>query len=310
MSIEEVRLFLEKSQHLLVLCHSNADPDALASALSVKIAYPDKDVAICCDGLSKTSKHLLAYLGEDLGSLECDPDSILVVDTSSPELLGSCMGMLEKTDRLAMVDHHSSLAFSPSCSYRRTATSNAELMWEVLSRPGDVRIRKALLTGVLTDTGHLRFATRHTFGAISEMLGDDIVFEEIFMLLREDIDLSQKMALFKALQRMKIIKVGDFTIAKTSVGTFESLVGRTILSIGADVVLIINEKKGKRIVARASRRAVDKGVDLSVIMADAGRLYGGDGGGHPPAAGLINIEDFKKASNSILETITSIFQGN
>jgi nanoRNase/pAp phosphatase (c-di-AMP/oligoRNAs hydrolase) len=307
-TLSAVRLFLAESRRLLILCHSNADPDAIGSALAVLRAYPDKEVGICCDGISRPAKHLLSALDAKLPDCTFEPDAILVVDTATPEQLGACRDMLSLSENICSVDHHSSSLLSAPLMHHVAATSTAEIMWDILDRPSDPVLRKALLAGILTDTGHLRFATRVTFAAIQEILGDDIVFEEIYSLLREEIEMSQKAALMKALQRMKVVKVGDFLIVKTSIGAFESYVARTILNIGADVVLIVNEKRGQRIIARASRRAVEHGVDLSRIMCDVGLEYDGEGGGHPPAAGAKGVSDFNKASNQILDTITRIFK--
>lgn len=43
-------------------------------------------------------------------------------------------------------------------------------------------------------------------------------------------------------------------------------------------------------------------------MMDVGLAYDGEGGGHPPAAGAKGINDYKKASNQVIDTITSIFK--
>ncbi len=157
---------------------------------------------------------------------------MLAVDTATPEQLGACKDFLPPRERLCCVDHHAVSILDAGVSCRRGATSAAEIVWDIIGRHAEVPVRKALLCGILSDTGHLRYATRDTFAVIQELLGDDIVFEEIYSLLREEIDLSQKMALFKAMQRMKVLRAGDFLVVRTAIGSFESLVARTILSAG------------------------------------------------------------------------------
>jgi len=310
LSLEDVRLFIEKSHLILILCHSNADPDALAGALALKRNLPGKEIHVLCDGISKPAKILLEALGEDIieDGLEITPDSIVVLDTSSPELLGECRKYLELTDNICLIDHHSTCLFDPFASYRRTSTSNSELVWEVLGRSADVVSRKALLAGILADTGHLKFANRGTFSTISEMLGEDIVFEDVFSIMRDDHDSSKTIALFKALQRMKVKRIDEFILVKTNIGSHESFIAKNIMGLGADVVLIVNDRKGQRIVGRANKSAVDKGVDLSSIMEDIGSKYGGEGGGHPPAAGMLGIDDYKHAAEDIIEAITEALE--
>jgi len=309
-SSSDIRFFIEKSQHLLILCHSNADPDALGCALSIKHYFKNKDISICCDGISKQAKHILDSLGGSLGELEAEPDAIIVLDTSSPSLLGKCMALLDKTDNLAVIDHHTTTDFKPKLAYRKCATSNAELVWEVLEKPNDIFIRKALLAGIMADTGHLKYANRQTFIALAEMIGDDILFEDIFSLFRKEVELSQRIALMKALQRMRIIRVKDYIIVRTSIGSFESFIARSILNIGADVVIIINEKRGSRIVARAGRRVANKGLNLATIMHESSIINNGEGGGHPSAAGSKGVDDFKKAADDIIDAIRQVLEGD
>ncbi len=310
LSVEDIRQFLEGSRRLLILCHSNADPDAIGGAIALRRSLQGRDIAIRSDGMSRPAKMLIDALGEEIrsGDVGFEPDSIIVLDTSNPELLGECKRFLDTTGNLAVVDHHSTCSFKPIVSYRETKTSNSELVWEVIGKDADNISRKALLAGILADTAHLRFANRETFAAIHDIMGDDIVFEDIFSMMSDDHDQSKIIALMKALQRMKVKRVGEFMIVRTNIGSHESFISKNILGLGADVTIIVNDKKGERIVARAKRSALDKGVDLSVIMDKIGKKYGGDGGGHPPAAGLLGIKDFKAASEDILEEVSRILK--
>ncbi|MHC1604507.1 MAG: DHH family phosphoesterase [Candidatus Methanofastidiosia archaeon] len=303
---KDIRLFIEGSQKLLILCHDGADPDAVGSALAIKMHYGDKNISIACDGVSKTAKFLLKYLGEEIDEPPKIPDAILVVDTSSLELLGKYKDTVMSSDNVAIIDHHATSNFSNvnmKVIYRKLRNSTAELVWEILDKPKDKRVRKALLAGVLTDTAHLRHADGQTFKALHEMVADDINFEEIFAMLKDDSGHSQKVALIKALQRMRVWKVGDYIVVRTFIGSFESFIARNILNIGVDVVIIINERKGNRIVARATRRAIEKGVDLSKIMYAVGEDNEGNGGGHPPAAGIRGLKDIRKAADEIVNRV-------
>jgi nanoRNase/pAp phosphatase (c-di-AMP/oligoRNAs hydrolase) len=269
-----------------------------------------KDVKIRCDGISKPARLMMDSLGEKIGEgeLEIEPDSIIVLDTSSPELLGEYKGFLDLTKNIALIDHHSTCSFNTIASYRETRTSNSELVWETIGRSADQISRKALLAGILADTAHLRFANKETFGTISELLGEDIVFDEIFTIMKDDHDPSKVIALMKALQRMKVKRFGDYMVIKTNIGAYESFISKNIMGLGADVVIIVNDKKGERIVARANRSVVEKGVDLSKIMKDVGKKYGGEGGGHPPAAGLLGIKDYRSASEEIMNEMSKILK--
>ena len=58
-------------------------------------------------------------------------------------------------------------------------------------------------------------------------------------------DLSEKIARLKASQRMKVYRKGDWIIATAEVSSFQASVARGFLNLGADVAIIVGEKKGK-----------------------------------------------------------------
>jgi len=76
-------------------------------------------------------------------------------------------------------------------------------------------------------------------------------------------------------------------LAHTRVGAFEASAARHMVSMGADVALVVHEEGGTvSITARASRRALDAGFHLGDYMQRLAQVVGGSGGGHAGAAGF------------------------
>jgi hypothetical protein len=83
-----------------------------------------------------------------------------------------------------------------------------------------------------------------------------------------------------------VLEVGQFLVARTRVGAFEASAARQLVSMGADVALVVSEDKGTTaMTGRAGRRALEAGFSLSAFMQELGARTGGYGGGHPGAGG-------------------------
>ncbi len=105
-------------------------------------------------------------------------------------------------------------------------------------------------------------------------------------LLRVEDDISKKIAILKAHQRMKLYSFSEFIIATSNVSSCEALAAKTILSTGADVAFVGADNGSEvRISGRAKKAVIDRGINLAKIMSQVAPIIGGEGGGHKGAAG-------------------------
>ena len=97
-----------KNKRALAMIHSNADPDALGSAIALARGLNQSGVycEICAPlGLSRQSKSLLEkYPYPILDTVKEYPDLIFILDTSSPEQLGNPDFPL--SSKIILIDHH------------------------------------------------------------------------------------------------------------------------------------------------------------------------------------------------------------
>ncbi len=314
----KLKRFLEgaKDRSFLLLCHHNADPDSLGSAIAFAIYLKSLGVEKVRIGVAQSvssyAKRLLTFSPVPV---ERDPvvkeDVVVIFDTSSLEQLEPIE--IPKGKTVVVIDHHvekekpikAEIAVVDS-----SRTSTAEIVWELFKYLGfyDEAAVRALLAGIVTDTANFRFANSKTFKAVSEMLERfPLQMGEIFQLVApvsdENTDQAKRIALLKACQRLEIRKFRGYIIAVSRVSAYESLACKTFLQLGADIAIVGSEKKGVRISARAKESMVKKGLHLGRIMEKVGPVIEGSGGGHAGAAGANGKRNLDEAIKLILKEI-------
>lgn len=314
----KLKRFLQGSgdKSFLLLCHHNADPDSLGSAIAfaiyLKSAGVEKVRIGVAQSVSSYAKRLLTFSPVPV---EKDPlvkeDVVMIFDTSSLEQLEPIEIPRGKT--VIVIDHHSEKERPIRADIAvvdSSRTSTAEIVWELFKYIGfyDERAAKALLAGVVTDTANFRFANSKTFKTVSEMLERfPVQMGEIFQLVApvsdENIDQAKRMAILKACQRLEIKKFRKYIIAVSRVSAYESLACKTFLNLGADIAVVGSEKKGVRISARAKESLVKRGLHLGKIMEKVGPVIEGSGGGHAGAAGANGKANLDEGIKLILKEI-------
>lgn len=313
-----LKRFLQRSQgkSFLLLCHHNADPDSLGSAIAFALYLKSIGVENVRIGVAQSvSSYAKRLLTLSPVPLEKDPlvreDVVMIFDTSSLEQLEPIEIPRGKT--VIVIDHHAEKEKPIRADIAvvdSSRTSTAEIVWELFKYLSfyDEKAVKALLAGIVTDTANFRFANSKTFKAVSEMLERfPIQMGEIFQLVApvsdENIDQAKRTAILKACQRMEIRKFRRYIIAVSKVSAYESLACKTFLNLGADIAVVGSEKKGVRISARAKENLVKKGLHLGKIMEKVGPVIDGSGGGHAGAAGANGRKNLDEAIKLILKEI-------
>jgi nanoRNase/pAp phosphatase (c-di-AMP/oligoRNAs hydrolase) len=272
---------LEREPSFLILIHSNADPDAVGSAVALKefLRLKEKQAEICCQNVNRMGKYLLKNLGESIAREASGGTAVIILDTASASQLGTCAEYLDNAETVVVIDHHRESSFTQYVYLCEDRTSTAEILFDLLPQRNK-KINLALLAGILTDTGNFKYATLDTLRTVVRILGEGVELHEVFDMFTEHKNVPKRIAIIKGCQRSKLHKIGDCLVITTKVNSHESSTA-TFLTQVANVVFVANEK-GSRIIAKASQ---DIDIDLSRIMKEIGQLYNGDGGGHRKAAG-------------------------
>ena len=281
-----------------VVSHANADLDGVASAVVLCELLKALGAASCCvdssEGLNKQASEVMARLGVQLP--ECpsiDADVLAVVDASNAVQLGQLASRLQGVASVVLIDHHSegTLGSAAALKYvKPEAPSCAELVVDLAISAGvNLGRQQATLAiaAILDETSMLMRATPTTLrsvASLAELGGDyELAYSVVQRRAQED-PLDVRMARLKGASRAEVAKTcDDVVIAVSEVGSYEAEVAKSLISLGADVALVV---KDNRISVRLSKRAMDRGLDASGLASYlAGRL-GGEGGGHKGAAAL------------------------
>jgi bifunctional oligoribonuclease and PAP phosphatase NrnA len=298
---EEILVRLRPGRKL-VLIHGNADLDAFGSAYAIKASFPDVD--ICApEGLDRIAKVVAKkFAYEPVPRADQTLyDTVIVVDTSSPDQLGA---MNAPAADWIVIDHHARNERWSSCKYfcDDTRRSCAELVFQLLREAG-VEISRdaglALLSGMVTDSGHFRYATAKLLGDFSQlMVLAHIDVDEVFDLTDLEPDVSERIAMLKGGQRLRFERVGQHIVAISLGSSFESSVCKGLLSLGADIAFVVSQRDEMfRLSARARQDMVRSGLHLGKLLEDLGRDVSCEGGGHPGAAGMTGIGDAEAIAN-------------
>ncbi|RLG20190.1 hypothetical protein DRN67_00600 [Candidatus Micrarchaeota archaeon] len=279
--------FLEalKGKRTVLTSHSLGDPDGLGAAFALK-SYLGKASVVPADSITALSRKLLEHAGLKLDE-PCERDALIVLDCNSRIL----MGRFSTANTYAVIDHHSAHSDPIESEHKfidESYSSTCEIVYEYLREKKfslEPEIALLLAAGIILDSANFRNSHERTFTYMGELLKlAEIEYKDLMGLLEMPRNLSQRMAVLKACQRAKIDRQGDYLVATSRVNSFESYAAESLLELGANVSFVGYAGRDARISARTSLRLAPK-VKLTDIMAEAGKLLGGSGGGHPGAAG-------------------------
>ena len=290
----------------LILTHHNADIDAAASAIGLQLGLAQIGIQVSvgvCESFGRPTKKICEGR-EILIDPDCaDFENIILVETSVPEQLQSVKNL--RAD--IIIDHHPPAKLTEKAKavfIDESAKSCSQLVYKFLAALDckiNPELAKILACGLIADSQHLRIAELPEFKILVELLEAGITYEEAQKMIQTDIDKSELIATLRAASRMRIYKIADLVLVFTRVGSFEAQACRGLIRMGADIAIVVDEKKEEvRISSRAKPWIEKFGIDLSEIFKKVGALIGGTGGGHPTAGsangfnkkGMADAEDF------------------
>jgi phosphoesterase RecJ-like protein len=305
MSFTEVTKTLDSldAKFISLLCHHNADPDAICSAYALrsllKQARPTLEVEIgAAHGISRLSKHLLQHVPigiRDLPSIE-KADAVVLLDTNTIQQLDSLAEIvkIQKTPMI-VIDHHAAhpdtLLRAKLCIMNEMSSSTCEIIYNFYKQ-ANVKVgeneAKALFLGIAFDTRHFVLANSSTLKTIAELVDLGVNAQETLPLLSLPMDFSERVARLKACRRVKLFRINEWIIALSHVSAYQASAARALIELGADVAAVAGEKTENVEVSLRATREFGKqtGVHLGRDVAKPlGEYMHGMGGGHSTAAG-------------------------
>jgi nanoRNase/pAp phosphatase (c-di-AMP/oligoRNAs hydrolase) len=289
---------------ILLLCHHNADPDAICSAYAFQgllaTVRPNVTAEIGAgQGISRLSKHILKRLPITVNlqpNVE-KADAIVLLDTNTTQQLGQLSERVTKTKApLIVIDHHAAHPaterIAKLCITDEEASSTCEIVCDfykqVNTKPG-LNEAKALFLGITFDTRHFVLAKTSTFKTISELSDIGVNPQEELSSLALPMDFSERVARMKACRRAKLIKIENWIIALSHVSAYQASAARALVDLGAHLAAVAGQKNEKIEISLRCTREFNQvtGIHLGRDIAKPlGEYLQGMGGGHATAAGV------------------------
>ena len=305
MQVKDIIELIEKKNAKLavLLCHHNADPDAICSAFAMsqlmQRARPQLRTEIAAaQGPSHLSKFLLNAIPIKLTNsphIE-QADAIILLDTNTIQQLDEWAERVKaSTAPVIVIDHHASHPetekLATLCIADENAASACEIVYTFFK---DLQLKlskdeaKALFLGIAFDTRHFILARSTTFKTVASLIDAGVNVEESLSLLSLPMDESERIARLKACRRVKLLKIGDWIVAFSRVSAYQASAARALIMLGAHVAVIAGQRYDTlRVSLRASNDFYEKskvhlGRDIAKPL---GEYLQGMGGGHSVSAG-------------------------
>jgi nanoRNase/pAp phosphatase (c-di-AMP/oligoRNAs hydrolase) len=303
--VDIVALIDEKNTtFVLLLCHNNADPDALGSAYALqnllKKLRPNLRVVIGTEqGINRLSKNVLNYI-----PIPFDPnpdvdeaDLIILLDTNTFQQLGYLADKLVVSKSpIIVIDHH---AVHPKTKLLtkisitdESSPSTCEIVYKFYREQNlkpNLNVANALFLGIASDTRHFILGNTSTFQAISELIEIGVNPQEALAFLSIPVSFSERIARIKACKRAQVITVDKWILTFSNVGSYQASAARAMVDLGAHMAAVAGQKGDKIELSLRCTKEFNKktGIHLGKDIAQPlGKYLQGMGGGHASAAGL------------------------
>jgi phosphoesterase RecJ-like protein len=318
---EILSFFRERRIHsLLIVCHRNADPDALGSAYGLKKliseSYPSASrVEIAAEDVNEVSRRMLeVYRGITIeDDITAEPDAFVLVDVNNVEHVGKFGEKIKKSKApILVIDHHVSKISTgenvATMLVDEESSSTAEIVssiYESTGRKPSGETATILLIGIVYDSKRFSTMKKNVFHVVDFLIDAGADYKSALSVLRHPIGRSEKIARLKAAQRTKMMEIDGWIVVTSTVSSFEASACRALIDLGADVAIVSsNRKEGRRVSARCTDVFHDKtGVSLAKVMERVGLELSGSGGGHATAATASGINDVDKGEKLALTLV-------
>lgn len=312
---------------MVLLCHHNADPDAVGAAFAFSSLLERLRPRLCtqiaaAEGISRLSKHILDTLPIKLTSnpqIE-EADAIILLDTNTIQQLdGWAERVKTSKSPIIVIDHHARHPETERLATLTIAEENASSTCEIVYRFFmDMNVRfatieaKALFLGIAFDTRHFILANSTTLKIVADLIDAGLNAREALGLLSLPMEESERIARLKASKRAKLLRIGEWIAAFSHVGAYQASAARALISLGAHVAIVASQRDEKLSISlRASQEFYRMtGVHLGRDLAEPlGKYLQGMGGGHTVSAGINGFGTlkvfFKRCARLLKETLNN-----
>jgi nanoRNase/pAp phosphatase (c-di-AMP/oligoRNAs hydrolase) len=312
-----------KEKNLLITTHDLADLDGFISGIALKYYFethfPNQNIQLMFSGLSKHTKSFVNQFSIKFPNFKftfqehiklLDIDVIVIVDSNNLDQI-KLFNNSDLDIPFIFIDHHLNLQknypsnVSSLNLIHDNYSSTSEMVLEFLN-DSNIKLplpyKYLLASAILTDSGFLKYGNSGTIKNLNNLLQDQLEIQDVLPLLEREIDISEKIARIKALQRVKLIRINDWLIGISHLSSFSASAASTLIKVGFDIGIVVSKDKSDyRISTRAKKEVcLRTGLHLGKIISEINNV---NGGGHDGAATLNGKNDVEEILNQLIDKI-------
>ena len=322
-SKKEVFLNFLQGKNLLITTHDLADLDGFISGIALKYCFetyfPNQNIKLTFSGLSKHTKSFINKFSTKFPNFNfnyqehvelSDIDVIVVADSNNLDHV-KLFNNIDLDIPFIFIDHHLNLqknypgnVLSLNLIFDNYS-STTEMVLELFDDCNiklPIPYKYLLVSAILTDSGFLKYGNTGTIKNLNSILQDQLEIQDVVPLLEREIDISEKIARIKALQRVKLIRINNWLIGISHLSSFSASAASILTKVGFDIGIVVSEDKSDyRITTRAKKQVCLKtGLHLGKIISEINNV---NGGGHDGAATLNGKNDVEEILNQLIDKI-------
>jgi len=312
-----------KGKNLLITTHDLADLDGFISGIVLKYCFdyyfPNQNIHLTFSGLSKHTKSFINKFSTKFPNFNftfqehvelSDIDVIVIVDSNNLDQI-KLFNNLDLDIPYIFIDHHLNLQkdYLGNVSSLNLIFDNYSSTSEIVLELFDdctiklpIPYKYLLVSAILTDSGFLKYGNTRTIKSLNNILQGQLEIQDIIPLLKNEKDISEKIARIKALQRVKLIRINNWLIGISHLSSFSASAASILTNVGFDIGIVVSEDKSDyRISTRAKKQVCLKtGLHLGKIISEINNV---NGGGHDGAATLNGKNDVEESLNQLIDKI-------
>ncbi|TES94489.1 MAG: hypothetical protein E3J90_12385 [Promethearchaeota archaeon] len=319
---EDFLKYLEE-KNIIITSHNLVDIDGLVSGIALKYCFekyfPNQNIQLTFSGLSKHTKSFITKFSGKFPNFNfsfqnhvelSDFDVIVIADSNNLDQI-MLFNNLDLDIPFIFIDHHLNLQKNyPSNNSSHNLifdnySSTSEIVLELFDDCNiklPIQYKYLLVSAILTDSGFLKYGNTGTVKNLYDILQDQIEIQDVLPMLEREIDISEKIARIKALQRVKLIRINNWLIGLSHLSSFSASAASILTKVGFDIGIVVSEDKSDyRITTRAKKQVCLKtGLHLGKIISEINNV---NGGGHDGAATLNGKNDVEEILNQLIDKI-------
>jgi nanoRNase/pAp phosphatase (c-di-AMP/oligoRNAs hydrolase) len=263
-----------KGKRLLVLCHDDADSDALGAAF-VMARVLDGDMAVP----RTVSEHARELQYKLKMKIVFQPelnnyDLTLIVDTADSQQLPGCM-----PKQYLLIDHHpeNKLVDGAMAAVYDLVDSTCQLVWRVCQARGDTLdedLTLALGAGIMGDTRYLATAANSTIADLAEILEvGGVTYRDLIRVVRVTSRIEREVRLQAAFSG-RLYQIGNCLVASTSAErNYVYYVTMMLLELGADIAVVGYQQQENCFIRIAKNPTTAHCLNLFMVLEEAVQSY-------------------------------------